>query len=88
MDFNARAKSIPTIEFPTVESQTREIERILLRYNKETKALFKKYSDLAIQRRQDCVDENLSLSETDRFTDKWPEMEKIIFVARGLQVIG
>ena len=72
--------------FSTTDLQTKELERIFLRYNQQLKFLFRKYTEFATNRR--CIDrnDNLDISITDSYTENWPQVEKLIFNARGIQV--
>ena len=75
-----------TCDFTTIELQTKEIERIFLRYNQQSKSLFKKFTDFATKRRYLDFHENLDISVTDPYSENWPIVEKLIFRARGIQV--
>ena len=82
-----------TQDFSTIDLQTKEIERILLRYNQQTKILFKRYSDFSMKRRQDDFNFNENNNENkNKFVDddyavNWSTVEKAIFTARGVQVM-
>ena len=73
-------------DFTTLELQIKEIERIFLRYNQQSKSLFKKFTDFATKRRYLDFHENLDISVTDPYSENWPLVEKLIFRARGIQV--
>ena len=75
-------------DFSTIELQTKEIERIFLRYNQQSKSLFKRFTDFATKRRYLDFHENLDISVTDPYSANWPLVEKLIFKARGIQVLA
>ena len=74
-------------DFSTIELQLNEIQRILLRYNKQTKILFKKYSNYAnVRRINDFLEIPVIPSILDNLTDFRPDSAGVIMAARGSQV--
>lgn len=74
-----------TIDLTTVESLTKEIERILLRYNQQTKSLYKKYCEYSDRRRTEGLNSSKG-NQNDKYIESWDVIEKVIFAAKGWQV--
>ena len=75
------------LDLSTYDLQTKEIERILLMYNQQLKILYRKYSDMAGKRRQYYHDGNSSDSVIIEDCENHEFLEKIVYSAKGEQVI-
>lgn len=73
-------------DLSSIDLQTKELERILLRYNNCCKLIFKKYSDLSGKRRLDDSRLNLNVNLNFKYMDTWSKVEKVVYNGRGLQV--
>jgi hypothetical protein len=75
------------LDLSTYNLQTKEIERILLMYIQQLKMLYRKYSDMAGKRRQYYHNENTNNSVIIDDCENHEFLEKIVYSARGEQVI-
>ena len=70
------------IEFNSIELQSNEIERILLRYNKFMKILYKRYTEYAILSRPSGP--YVTTLGCDSYIKNWSNIEQLIFSTRNL----
>ena len=62
------------------DSQTNELERLLLRYNTHLRAFYKRNCELANRKRA----HNMMLSIQDKFASEWSRVEHVLFSVRDI----
>ncbi len=70
-------KSVPISRLPV----TKEIERLLLKYNSYIKTFFRRYADASVKI---TSREIRDVSITDPYTTTWPKIEKLIFQHKNI----